>query len=239
MIEQKANGVEQLDRDANSAHVLLETFVTYDSKYLCSGVLISADYVMTTRSCVFGSLFVNVHVYPYKLRDSFESNREIYRATEITFNSEFDGLTHLNDVALLKLPVTLKISERPYNFAQLPEVAPTAGITGKTIGWGLLNFKDDNAASIKHEQSMVLLAEPFCRMMYPGIWASETTQGRGCVMKPAGTNCVGDSGAPFMVGNVLQGLLSFGQEQACEENDFPNGIQVVFDHLPWIHSVID
>lgn len=237
VIEQKANGVEQT-RDAHSSHVLLETFLSYEAKYLCSGVLISADYVLTTALCVFGAMFVNVHVYPHKLRDVFEANREIYRSTEVMMAPSFNGLTHSNDVALVKLPSTLNIAARPYSIAQLPTEALVDGIQGTAVGWGLLNFKDDNAAAIKQEQTMIKITDTYCRLQYPEIWTGEEMEGRACVLRSSGQNCVSDSGSPFMIGDVVHGLLSFGQSDACELDSFPNGIQTIFTHLTWIRSIV-
>lgn len=236
MIEQKANGVEQT-REAYSSHVLLETFLDYELKYLCSGVLVSADYVLTTARCVFGNFFVNVHVYPHQLRDEFEENREIYRSKEVVMHPEFDGLSYKHDVALVKLPSTLKVSERPYNFAILPNAAPATGTTGTAVGWGLFNFKDDNAAPLTHAQSMTLVTDTVCSATYPTIWGSEAA-GRACIVRFSGTNCVGDSGAPWFVDDVVHGLLSFGEEEACSSTSTPNGMQVVFDHITWIRSVV-
>lgn len=236
VIEQKANGVEQT-REAFSSHVLLETFLDYELKYLCSGVLISADYVLTTARCVFGNVFVNVHVYPYKLRDEFEEGREIYRSKNVVMHPEFDGFKNVHDVAIVKLPSTLKVNERPYNFATLPTSAPTVGASGMGVGWGLFDFKDDNAASMTHARSMTIASEAECSAAYPVIWGSDAA-GRGCVVG-TGMNCVGDSGAPWFVGDVVHGLLSFGAEEACSTAAFPNGIQVVHEHIDWIRSVID
>lgn len=237
VIEQRANGVE-VTRNSHSSHVLLEAFASYDQKYLCSGVIVSANYVLTTASCVFGAMFINVHVYSYQLRDVFENDREIYRSSEYIMKPEFDGLTHLNDVALIKLPSTLQISQKPYEIAQLPISALAEGAAGNTVGWGILNYKDDNAAATKQEQPMRVLSDELCRQAYPGLWTDAATKaGRACIMRPFGINCVGDSGSPFMVGDTVHGLLSFGQSEACNIA-LPNGIQEIFSHAPWIRSII-
>lgn len=238
VIEQKANGVD-LTRTDHPSHVLLEAFVDYDLKYLCSGVLISADYVLTTANCVFGSMFVNVHVYSYQLRDVFESDREIYRSTEFVMNEAFDGLNHISDVALVKLPSTLDIAARPYTIAQLPTAALETETYGEAVGWGLFDYTDDNAASITQEQSMRVVSDDICREAYPGLWTDEATRlGRACILRSFGRNCVSDSGSPFMIGDVIHGLLSFGQDEACDDA-LPNGIQEVFTHLTWIRSIIE
>lgn len=237
VIEQKANGVD-ITRATHPSHVLIETFVSYDQKYLCSGVIISANYVLTTASCVFGALFINVHVYSHQLRDVFENEREIYRSTEFVMKPEFDGLTHLNDVALIKLPTTLPIASRPYAIASLPTAALAVDAVGNSVGWGLLNYKDDNAAATKQEQSMRLLSDDICRQAYPGLWSDAATKaGRACILRSFGRNCVGDSGSPFMVANTVQGILSFGQTEACVDA-LPNGIQEIFTHVQWINSII-
>lgn len=239
LIEQKANGIEQ-SRQAFPSLVLLEPFVTFKQSYMCSGVLINADHVLTTANCVFGAEFVNVHVYAHKVRDVFEAEREIYRSTEYFMKPEFDGNLELNDVALVKLPLTLNLVARPYAVAQLPgnNVFLTAGTEGNVVGWGLLNFKDDNAASIKHAQTMRVISDADCRAAHPGHWQNEENyEGRVCIQRTTGINCVSDSGSPFMIGDVVYGLLSFGQQEACN-NGSPNGIQEVRHHLAWINDNI-
>lgn len=239
VIEQKANGIEQT-RSAFTSHVFLETFITYDQKYMCSGVLVSANYVLTTRNCVFGMMFVNVHVYAHKLRDVFENEREIYRATEAVYKPDFDGLNSINDVALVKLPTPLNVAARPYSIAQLPDVAQLLlpGTEGRLVGWGLLDHIDDNAAAFKHAQVMRVVSEEVCREAYPNKWSSSSEiQGRVCVQRNFGKNCVGDDGSPFFIGDVVYGIQSFGQKEACDEA-YPNGIQDIRYHVDWINSVI-
>lgn len=239
VIVERANGVQQ-PRSAHVSHVLLETFLTYEQKYLCSGVLISANHVLTTVNCVFGWVFVNVHVYPYKLRDVFEDAREIHRSTEVHYKPEFNLLDHSNDVALVKLPVTLNVAARPYAIAQLPAASSMLmpGHEGKSVGWGLLNYKDDNAAAFKHEQTMKVISDDICREAYPGWWANESArQGRICILRNFGANCVSDTGSPFYIGDVVYGLQSFGQREACD-SAYPNGIQEVRVHLDWINSIL-
>src|SRR5690349_11994214 len=157
VIEEKANG-QSLQRTDQSSHVLIESFVSYKQKYLCSGVLISADYVLTTAYCLFGAMFVNVHVYANQLRNLYEEGREIYRSEVYTMHENFDGSTHINDIGLIKLPSTLPIASKSYSIVSLPTAAPTEETEGKTVGWGLLEFKDDNAADTKQEQLMRIVS---------------------------------------------------------------------------------
>lgn len=237
VIEQKANGMEQ-SRTSHPSLVLLENFLTYEQKYLCSGVIVSANYVLTTAQCVLGAMFVNVHVYAHKLRDVHEKEREIYRSAGVTLHPDFDGFNYLNDVALVRLPSALKISERPYAVAGLPTSRLNTGTDALLVGWGLLNFKDDNAAGIKHSQLLRVIDDQDCREAFPGKWNDESDyNGRICVHKSTGSNCVSDSGSPFLMGDTVYGLASFGQQIACDGNS-PNGLQEVFFHADWIKSVI-
>lgn len=239
VIEQKTNGIEQ-NRQAHPSFVLLEPFATFKLSYMCSGVLISADYVLTTANCVFGTSFVNVHVYAHNLRDVFESEREIYRSTQYIMNPEFDGNIEINDVALIRLPVTLNVAARPYALAQLPDAATLlpVGTEGTVVGWGLFDFKDDNAASVKHAQTLRVISDAECRSAFPGFWQNEEDrEGRICIRRSSGSNCVADNGSPFMIGDVVHGLLSFGQNEACDDG-LPNGMQEIRHHLAWITSVI-
>lgn len=227
-------------REDNPSHVLIETFMPdYETKYWCSGVLVSADYVLTTGMCVFGQMFVNVHVYAHNLRDVFEPQREIYRSSNVQFKPEFDGSNYLNDLALIKLPVTLDVASKSYVIAQLPPFADQLleGREGTTVGWGLLNFKDDRASKYKTELAMKVVSDEACREAYPK-WEDESMyRGRNCIQSEGGSNCVSDVGSPFMIGDVVYGLQSFGQMQGCESN-MPSGIQEVRYHKGWIDTVI-
>lgn len=236
VIEQKANGV-QIERSAHTSHVLIEAFLTFELKYLCSGVIVSANFVLTSNNCLFGANFANVHVYAYKLRDVFEDNREIYRSENIIRHPDFDGLYHINDVALIKLPVTLNVAARPYSIAQLPDTAFAPGVESKLVGWGLLSFVDDNAAAFTQEQDMITLTDSYCSEKFYG-WAEGFSQGRACAMRTAGTNCVADSGSPLMVGDVVRGFHAWGNTGACAEGT-PDGIIDVFYFADWIRENIE
>lgn len=237
VIEQRANG-SPLGRDAHPSLVLIEPFLTYQQNYLCSGVLISADFVLTTAKCVFGATFVNVHVNAHKLRDVHEDAREIYRSTSYTMHPDFDGFNYKNDVALIKLPSTLRVSERSYSVAQLPTSELTVGNLGRLLGWGLLDLKDDNAAEFTQEQTLAVISDEDCRAAYPGKWNdAASANGRICIKRTTGMNCVSDVGSPYMINDVVYGLQSFGQLDACDSGA-PNGLQSVFYHAVWINTVV-
>ena len=237
VIQESANGL-QLNRNDYPAHVLIESFTTYNQKYLCSGALISDQYVLTTAKCVFGAMFANVHVYAHNLRDVYEASREIYRSSNITMKPEYNGFENINDVALIKLPKMLNLATKPYGAVTLPTARDNLSddIIGKTIGWGLLNFKDDNAAAFKKEEAMKKVSDLICRTAYPKWTSSATSVGRVCIQRSnLRTNCVSDEGSPFMIGNKVYGLQSFGQKEACEMGK-PNGLQEVKYHLDWIRT---
>lgn len=239
VIEQRANGLE-FQRDTHPSQVLLEVFITYEQKYLASGVLISPNYVLTTVRSILGFSFINVHVYANKLRDVFEDEREIYRTETAFLKPDFDGFRYLNDIALIRLPVTLNIAARSYTLAQLPPagVRLVEGMEGESVGWGLLNYKDDNAAEYKHEQTMRVISDTECRQAFPNRWSDDFTyNGRVCIKRDSGRNCISDSGAPFFITDFVFGLHSFGQTEACDD-DLPNGIQEVAYHFSWINEIL-
>lgn len=237
VIEESANGLQK-NREDYPAHVLIESFTTYKQKYLCSGALISEQYVLTTAKCMFGAMFANVHVYAYNLRDVYEASREIYRSINITMKPEYNGFDNINDVALIKLPKMLDFATKPYGAVTLPTARDNLSddIIGMTIGWGLLNFKDDNAAAFKKEQAMKKVSDVICRTAYPKWTSPATSVGRICIQRSnLMQNCVSDEGSPFMVGNKIYGLQSFGQMEACEMGK-PNGLQELKYHLDWIRT---
>lgn len=241
VIQQQTSGGQDLARNEYSSVVLLETFINYDLKYLCTGVLISPNYVLSTARCVISSIFVNVHLYAHKLYDEFEVQREIYRATELIFKEPFDRYPSHNDIALIKLPITLNLAIKDYQIAKLPIASAIPNSQGKAIGWGLIDFYDEDefATEYKNEIDLILLPESECRLAYPRLnWTVFGEGGRGCVKKSSGFNCVSGHGSPFIIDNIVYGLHSFGYG-ACESEGSISGIQLIHYHMPWIYKNSD
>ena len=89
VLHPEANG-NLIECYMHSGHVLNENFQSYETKLLCSGVLISDHYVLTTASCVSDNIFLNVHLNAYTLRDVFEEKRVIYRAKSVKIKIIFE-----------------------------------------------------------------------------------------------------------------------------------------------------
>lgn len=228
-------------RSAYPSHVLIETYLTYNLKRMCSGVLINVNFALTTANCVTGFMFVNVHIYPHLLRDPYEKDRQIYRATTVSIKPDYNTTNSLNDVALVKLPVTLSFTSTTYSIANIPELIYqiTPGQQGELTYWGLTDYNDEKAVNYKQAQTMEFIADADCRASYPGMWTDERDYaGRMCIKKlGGGDNCDSDNGSPIFMGSFVFGLLSFGQREACS-NAAPAGIQEVRYHRIWIEDEI-
>lgn len=228
-------------RNAHPSHVLIETFLTYKIKRMCSGVLISIYFALTTAECVIDAKFVNVHIYPHLLRQLYETDREIYRATTVIIRPGYNATNKFNDVALVRLPHTLNATSTTYSVAKYPpyfdQLLPEQ--KGISVGWGLLNYNDEQAVNYRQEQTMQVTTDTVCRESYPGMWTDESDyQGRMCVRSlSGGNNCDSDNGSPMYMDDVIVGLQSFGQMEACL-NGAPNGIQEVRFHLTWVEAEI-
>jgi secreted trypsin-like serine protease len=237
-IEGKANGVAQKLRSESPWQVLVQTYITYESSYMCSGALIHPQFVLTTANCVFGESFVNLHVYAWNLADEFEDEREIYRANQVIMHPGFDGLKHLHDIALVKFKNPLNVASKNYAIIPMAEVSETLnpGDSGMISGWGLLDFKTESASNIKHSQEVLVQNEANCDAAYGPF--NGDNMGRVCIRRASGTNCVSDSGALFIKDGKLSGILSFGQREACENPGAMNGMQDIRPHREWIDSEI-
>jgi secreted trypsin-like serine protease len=240
VIEQKANGVTT-DRNDTSFLVLLEGFIDYDQKVLCSGVFISEKFILTAGHCVNETMFVNVHVYAHKLRDVYEDMRSIYKIerNNFTIRNENDPQSEdvFNDIALIRMPDSFQMKNYT-KIAQLPTASLAEGIEGKTYGWGLLDYTDDHAAPLKQEYSLRSINDTECHAAYPDVFWNNQAQGRVCIKALSGTNCVSDNGSPFMVNDIIYGFQSYGQLEACDGTQ-PNLIQDVFYHSGWIRDNTD
>lgn len=239
VISPGANGVS-VERNAHPGHVLIENFQSYNKKpLLCSGVLISDRYVLTTASCVADNIFLNVHLNAYTLRDVFEEKRVIYRAKSSTIRPGYDTDYFINDVAVIELPETLIFTGKPYAPVVLPRPIDILKVntTGKFVGWGIMNYEDTKAALTKQEMEVNTISEAKCREIFP-LWKTPSeSAGRSCVATPESKiNCVSDVGSPFMIGNKVFGLQSFGQKFACSKGN-PSAIQEIRYHSSWIRAV--
>jgi Trypsin len=198
--------------------------------------LIHPQFVLTTVKCIFGARFVNLHVYANNLEDENEDDREIYRSTEYIMHPDFEGLKDIHDLALVKFKSPLNIAAKKYAVINLPAVSDTlnAGDIGTVSGWGLLNFEKESASNLKHTQQMTVQTDALCEATYGPF--SGGAEGRRCIKRVAGPNCVSDSGALFIRNAKLFGILSFGQEEACNISGTMNGMQDIPAHLAWING---
>lgn len=237
-IQKGSSGGSAVTRDDYSSVVLIETFINYERSYWCVGVLISSNYVLTTARCVVGAMFANLHVNAYKLFDVFEEGREIYKTTEFILKENFDRYINHNDIALVKLPVTLNFAVKSYKPAKLPSFEMEEEVTGFSVGWGLYDFydSDENATEYKNVIALKFMPEEDCRKAYGARidWTNIGTAGRGCLSKLAEVNCVSGYGSPFFINDEVHALHSFGAYQYCT-SDLPNGVTLINSyHLPWI-----
>jgi secreted trypsin-like serine protease len=242
VIQDGAGGVE-VQRDIHPSVVLIETFIAYDLKYYCQGVLITPTYVLTTARCVISSIFVNVHVYAYKLFDVNEEDREIYRvpAENLIFKPNFERYISHNDVALIRLPVTLNLATKNYKLAQLPTGPLTGNEKGVSVGWGLVDFYDEDefVTERKHEIEVTFATQAECALAYPRLnWTFYGEGGRGCIYSTEEKNCVAGHGSPFFVNDVVHGLHSYAY-YGCEDVGVLSGIQLTFYHMFWIRQISD
>lgn len=237
-IEGKANGILQKDRSEHPWQVLVETYLTYELKYLCSGALVHPQFVLTTTFCVFGAKFVNLHVYAWNLADEFEDEREIYRGNEVITHPDFDGLKHLHDISLVKFKNPLNVAAKSYAIIPMAEIGDNLnpGDSGQISGWGLLNYTKDQASNIRHTQVVYVQKEEDCDEDY-GPFNGEN-MGRVCLRRFPGANCVSDYGSLFIKDGKLFGILSFGQKEACEYAGLFNGMQDIRVHREWIDTEI-
>lgn len=241
VVKNQSSGGTVVAREDHSSVVLIETFINFEVKYFCSGALISPNYVLTTARCVVGASFANLHIYAYKLFDVFEEGREIYKTTDFTFKENFERYINHNDIALVKLPVTLNLAVKQYKLAKLPTAPMLENSQGISVGWGVLDFYDEDeyATEFKNQIELTFAPESECRLAYPRLnWTEIGTAGRGCVVKKSGTNCISGHGSPFFIDDEVHAMQSFAY-YGCEDEDVLTGIQLVHYHIDWIKSNSD
>ncbi|XP_076269651.1 brachyurin-like [Rhynchophorus ferrugineus] len=219
---------------------LLESSDEYGD-ILCSGALISTNYVLTSAYCVYDLDNVTVYLGVHN-RSEIDSSVQTFVATELTYHADygFEGDYIVNDIGLIKLPEPAVLTSTVQLASLITradyESNPNQGDINVTIsGWGRIGYDD--------EYSDVLLAGQRYISPIEECASSDSLQLDQYIcfpFKKDGTDVegeTGDTGDPLFKsvnGNrYIVALLS-----TVETDDFEADTNVGY-YLDWIESNSD
>ncbi|ENN74004.1 brachyurin [Dendroctonus ponderosae] len=201
--------------------------------YFCGGTLITQQWVLTAAHCAESATSIVVILGSHNLAEE-EDTRIIYNTSTFIIHENWDADTLQNDIALIKLPTSVKLS----SYINVVPIASGSdlyeGLTGQCLGWGKtllgslsdeLRYVDvevisnDNCSSYS-DYTTYIMDQHLC------------TSGAGIV-----GSCNGDSGGPLVIEGTQVGIVSFGA------SDCSAGLPSVFARLTtfydWINTSIN
>ncbi|XP_044265456.1 brachyurin-like [Tribolium madens] len=203
--------------------------------WYCGGSLISQNYVLTAGHCGDGATEVQVTLGAHKVFET-EDTQVKMTSKEIKVHEEYDGGLIVNDIAVIKLPQPVNLTDS-VKIVALPskiDVNNTfVGTTARISGWGLTNGFGDLSEVLRYVDVNVITnidcGNQFDEEFVDSILCTSGGSDSG--------SCDGDSGGPLIVDGVQIGVVSFGVMWCLP--GYPSGFSRVTSFLDWIATNSD
>jgi len=216
--------------------------------HFCGGAFIAKNWVVTASHCVKGQ-----HAKSLKIvggTNDITDNRSPTFAVEEVIMNEYNDITKVNDIALLRLDTT------PYNLERrteeghptrpvslCPESFDPQGQSCVVSGWGHLKSKGSGVPDMLREVKVKVLHENICGKMLAGYPWDRKTDTMLCAGGEDKDACQGDSGGPLVCEmedtetRCLAGVVSWGV--GCATEGIPGVYTNVRKYNEWIREKIE
>lgn len=226
--------------------------------FICSGSLINSQWVLTSASCFASIRNIRASDYTigiggYRLtHKGATTDRHISKAAQIWIHPGFESNRNLNDIALIRLKVSVdfrgRSNIRPVCLPNsVRSTQPKPGTSLSIIGWGMFGTRNGSGARrrILRQVSTSLTEDDICRDFSPFYRRRFVPGQMMClVSERAERACAGDEGGPALSGFgapddplTLEGIVSWGSLSVRSCPNTPTIVTNIANFLPDIEEV--
>ncbi|XP_058128604.1 chymotrypsin-2-like [Anopheles coustani] len=198
------------------------------SVFICAGVLIKSNWVLTTAQCVNEKNLADLTILAGSHR--LLTNKKNILISEIVKHTEYNTTSGAHNLALLKLAAPVTRSSR-INIISLNDVTVASRIVTNLFGWGSLAYASTSYSNILQNLVQRTLSTTDCRP-----WIANLADGDICALiQPGQAACTRDEGGPLVnyQTNTLLGIYSYGTQ--CSGR-VPDVFVDVYSHKTWIDA---